>query len=142
MAKDKIRELGRLKWPNIWKEHLRYAAQWRDAKTGAERKTLFDRHGIRWSELLRLEYWDPTQFAVVDAMHNLFLGELRHHCREVWGINVKDKSDDSKKIEPHTPEQQRAQLLRVFHLLQKRSLSDFKKIRKGYVVAESMLTPS
>ena len=84
-----------------------------------------------------MEYWDPTRFAVVDAMHNLFLGELRHHCRDVWGINVKDKSEDSaKKKVPHTPERQRAELQKVLDLLRNnRSKSAFKSIRKGYVVA-------
>ncbi|RPD53229.1 hypothetical protein L226DRAFT_548599 [Lentinus tigrinus ALCF2SS1-7] len=89
LRKKSINDLDRLKWGRLtWEEHLLYAAQWRDAPTESERTKIFDAHGIRWSELLRLVYWDPTQFAVVDAMHNLFLGEFRHHCREVWGIDI------------------------------------------------------
>ncbi|TFK80420.1 hypothetical protein K466DRAFT_452191, partial [Polyporus arcularius HHB13444] len=61
-------------------EHRRLAAQWRDAATEAERRDLFKEHGVRWSELLRLPYWDPIRFPVVDPMHNLLLGNLRHHC--------------------------------------------------------------
>ena len=30
--------------------------------------------GVRWSELLRLPYFDPIQFLTVDPMHCLFLG--------------------------------------------------------------------
>lgn len=101
LSKDHINNLDRSTWTRMsWEEHLLYATQWRDAATEKERDDIFKRHGLRWSELLRLEYWDPTQFAVVDAMHNLFLGELRHHCREVWGIDVKDKSGDSAKVRP------------------------------------------
>ena len=63
------------------------------------------------------------------------LGELRHHCREVWGIDVKDKGDDSSKMEPHSPEKQRVNLLRVYEAIRKGSKSALAKIRKGYVVA-------
>ena len=68
-------------------------------------------------------------------MHNLFLGELRHHCREVWGLDVKDKTGDSPKLDPHTPEQQRVQLQRVVTGLTKLSSTAVEKVRKGYVVA-------
>lgn len=136
LMKKNMNDLDRSKWKsNTWEEHLRYAAQWRDAPTEADRKEVFKTHGLRWSELLRLPYWDPTQFAVVDAMHNLFLGELRHHCREVWGIDVKDKSGDSKKHVAHTPEQQRGQLLKVLGALRKGSRTALDKIRRGYIVA-------
>ncbi|RDX45606.1 hypothetical protein OH76DRAFT_1357452 [Lentinus brumalis] len=68
-------------------------------------------------------------------MHNLFLGELRHHCREVWGIDIKDKSSDSTKVKSHSPEEQRTELQRVYAALLKKSENALKKIRKGYVVA-------
>ncbi|KAI1786040.1 hypothetical protein LXA43DRAFT_898720 [Ganoderma leucocontextum] len=68
-------------------------------------------------------------------MHNLFLGELRHHCRDVWGLDVKDKASDSTKVPLHTPEQQSAQLLRVLKVLQAQSSSALDKIRRGYIVA-------
>ncbi|PIL26911.1 hypothetical protein GSI_10049 [Ganoderma sinense ZZ0214-1] len=136
LTKDRINDLNRLKWPrHSWDDHRRYARAWLDAPTEAARDVEFKKHGIRWSELLRLEYWDPTRFAVVDAMHNLFLGELRHHCRDVWGLDVKDKTGDSKGADPHTPEQQRVQLQRVITGLHKHSKNALDKVRKGYVVA-------
>ncbi len=136
LLKANINDLDRSHWPRrTWEEHLHIAAQWRDAPSEADREKIFKKHGLRWSELLRLDYWDPTQFAVVDAMHNLFLGELRHHCRDVWGIDVKDKSSESSKAQPHSPEKQRIELLRVATAIHKRSKSAFDKIRKGYVVA-------
>ncbi|RDX44048.1 hypothetical protein OH76DRAFT_1360242, partial [Lentinus brumalis] len=84
LKKGNINDLNR-PWPTrTCKEHVELARRWRDAKTEKERQDLFEKHGVRWSVLLELPYWDPTRFAVVDAMHNLFLGELRHHCMEVW----------------------------------------------------------
>ncbi|KAI0324601.1 hypothetical protein GY45DRAFT_1262514 [Cubamyces sp. BRFM 1775] len=68
-------------------------------------------------------------------MHNLFLGELRHHCREVWGLDVKDKGGDGSKLAPHTPEQQQACLQRVYVALLKQSKTSLRKVRKGYITA-------
>ena len=133
---NQMNDLDRPSWKrHSWEDHLRFAAEWRDAPTEKARKHLFDGHGIRWSELLRLDYWDPTRFAVVDAMHNLFLGELRHHCRDVWGINVKDKSSESKKLEPHDSERQRLELNKALNAILKLSINALKRLRKGYIVA-------
>ncbi|PSR72259.1 hypothetical protein PHLCEN_2v11851 [Hermanssonia centrifuga] len=76
-------------WPsrNI-EEHRRAAEAWRDAPSTQERERLFKENGIRWTELLRLPYWDPLQFAAIDSMHNHYLGLLENHCRVIWGMNV------------------------------------------------------
>ncbi|TEB38598.1 hypothetical protein FA13DRAFT_1617409, partial [Coprinellus micaceus] len=50
------------------------AVKWRDAPTKAMKEKLYKQNGVRWSELLRLEYWNPLQNTVIDPMHNLFLG--------------------------------------------------------------------
>ncbi|PIL33820.1 hypothetical protein GSI_04445 [Ganoderma sinense ZZ0214-1] len=140
LPKADINELDREKWTRHNRaQHLRYAARWCDAKTEAAREAEFKLHGIRWSELLRLDYWDPTRFAVVDAMHNLFLGELRHHCRDVWGLDIKDKGGDGPQVEPHTPEQQRAQLDRIRSALLGGHRNPLDKVRKGYIVAVAQL---
>lgn len=44
-------------------------------------------HGIRWSALLRLPYFDIVRFVVVDGMHNLFLGLIKDHFRQVLGLD-------------------------------------------------------
>lgn len=140
LSKVDINNLDREKWSrHTLEQHRRYAAQWRDAKTEAAREAEFKAHGVRWSELLRLEYWDPTKFAVVDAMHNLFLGELRHHCRDVWGLDIKDKGGDGQHIDPHTPEQQRVQLERVRAAVVGGHKNALDKIRKGYIIAVARL---
>ena len=50
--------------------------------------------GIRYSELHRLPYFDPSRFVVVDAMHNLFLGLIQEHF-ETLGIRLNDKTVDT-----------------------------------------------
>ncbi|TFY53450.1 hypothetical protein EVJ58_g9445 [Rhodofomes roseus] len=141
LKRSDINDISR-PWPTrTWKEHLDIAQRWRDAATRSDRDALFEEHGLRWSELLRLPYWDPTRYAVVDAMHNLFLGELRHHCMAVWGIDVKDQKDKSvKKVVPHTPDEQKKHLDRLVDALRKdAALSVVTQPRKGYLVALAQL---
>ncbi|THH19759.1 hypothetical protein EUX98_g8711 [Antrodiella citrinella] len=121
-----------------WASHMSAAREWRDATSERERTQVFEEFGIRWSELLRLRYWDPTRYALVDAMHNLFLGVLRHHCMEVFGINVKGGSG-STKVHPHTPDEQSAWLEKVVKGIRKegktKAINAVVAARKGYVVA-------
>ena len=35
-------------------------------------------HGVCYSILLALPYFDPTRFTAIDSMHNLFLGTGNH----------------------------------------------------------------
>lgn len=134
--KKQIHNLDRAKWQRrTWQDHLRIALRWRDAQTQKERDTIFKDHGLRWSELLRLPYWDPTRFSLVDAMHNLYLGELRHHCMEIWGIDIKGKNSDGSKSIPHTPSEQQRFLDGVVAAIKKGSLSAILKPRKGYISA-------
>lgn len=140
LLKPDINNLDRPSWRRYTLEqHLKYAGKWKKAPTEAERDRLFKKYGLRWSELLRLPYWDPTKFALVDSMHNLFLGELRHHCRDVWGINVKDKSSDSPKLAPHDPDEQQVWLDRVASYVRRGSQARLSKIRKGYIAAVAEL---
>lgn len=138
LKKGNINDLNR-PWPErSRKDHENIARRWRDARTEKERDEIFEKHGLRWSVLLDLPYWDPTRFAVVDAMHNLFLGELRHHCMEVWGIYIKDKAP-TKKLSPHTPKEQRKWLDHIVTSLRKKSLSSLLQPCKGYLVALAQL---
>jgi len=65
----------------------------------SDRKT-----GIRWTELLRLPYFDPSRFVVVDAMHNLFLGLTREHF-DILGIRMDDDDDDDVVLDVFFPEE-------------------------------------
>ena len=40
--------------------------------------------GVRWSELLRLQYFDPIRFIIIDLMHCLFLGIVRWIVKRIW----------------------------------------------------------
>src|SRR5256884_6645207 len=40
--------------------------------------------GVRWSELLRLPYFDPIRFLTVDPMHCLFLGIAKWIVKRIW----------------------------------------------------------
>jgi hypothetical protein len=63
---------------------LRKAAEeWKNASTAREQVNLFQRNGVRWSEMWRLPYWDPTRMLVVDLMHCLLEGLAQFHFREV-----------------------------------------------------------
>ncbi|PPQ75273.1 hypothetical protein CVT24_007401 [Panaeolus cyanescens] len=69
-----------VRWPKRSEDdHRKCAAQWRDAQTEEHREKLYQTNGVRWSELLRLPYWDPTRFVVIDVMHALLLGLLKRH---------------------------------------------------------------
>jgi hypothetical protein len=77
------------------------ACQWRDATTVAEQEKCFKDFGVRYSKLLRLPYWKPTQHVVIEVMHNLFLGLFHRHCRYIFGIDI--KSDDEEEEEEASP---------------------------------------
>ncbi len=55
-------------------EHVQRAREWRDTEDRKERDALFKLHGSRWSELMRLPYYDCVKMTVIDPMHNLLLG--------------------------------------------------------------------
>ncbi|KIK18256.1 hypothetical protein PISMIDRAFT_14501 [Pisolithus microcarpus 441] len=118
-----------------WQEHFAIAKMWRDAHTDRTRQRIYDTFGLRWSELLRLPYWDPTCFVVMEAMHNFFLGDLQHHCQKVFGMNADAKSAAETHIQPHTPEEQQRELDAGIEAIKKCSLSALTKLRRGYIVA-------
>jgi hypothetical protein len=68
-------------------EFIAAAERHRLACDHKSRKEIVDETGMRWSELLRLPYFDPSRFVVVDAMHNLFLGLVQEHF-EILGIRL------------------------------------------------------
>jgi len=89
---------------HVWRrrtkeECLASARAFDNAETKPEQDAAFASSGVRWSELLRLPYFDPTRFVVVDAMHNLFLGLINEHFQNILGIRLdKDKEQNSPVI--------------------------------------------
>jgi len=66
------------------------AAQWKAAATQKSQEGLFSEYGIRWTELWRLPYWNPTRMLVVDPMHCLLEGLAQFHFRKVLKLTTTD----------------------------------------------------
>lgn len=102
-----------------------WAKKFLDAEDEASRQEVFDECGIRNSELARLPYFDLVRCVVVDAMHNLFLGLIKEHFRNIIGIGRSKKVENAAiVIEFSTPpadftENERKTLKSLTTLLQK-----------------------
>lgn len=142
LPKRDICNVDRATWPGsrTRNEHLERAREWRDALTNDARDTHFAAHGLRWSELLRLPYWDPTRFTLLDTMHNLFLGELHHHCITLWGMKTAEGRSapglvpkNASKV--HTATEQQACLDKIAAVLRAPtpSAKSLSAVRKDYL---------
>lgn len=76
------------------------AEKYQKAHTGKEAEKILQEEGARWSELLRLPYWDPTRYVVVDGMHNLFLNLVQYHVRHVLGLEEVDSAVPIRNATP------------------------------------------
>ena len=83
------------KWPprhNI--QHRNDVRKINACKSETKQKELELSLGCRYSVLLDLPYFDPIRMAVIDPMHNLYLGTAKHILKRVWHernmINKKD----------------------------------------------------
>lgn len=65
-------------------EHRQNALGWRRCNSDAARKRFVKQTGVRWSELLRLSYFDPIRFMIIDPMHCIFLGIARWIVKQIW----------------------------------------------------------
>lgn len=73
-----------------------HCLRWKKAKKVSQRERIFKRHGVRYSVLLQLPYFDPLDDAVVEPMHNIFLGLLRNHGTEFLGLKKKEEWNDGQ----------------------------------------------
>ena len=65
-------------WPKRTPEqHKQKGLEWKLAKTQTERQRIERESGIRYTELLRLPYFDSAHFGVIDPMHNMLLGTTK-----------------------------------------------------------------
>ncbi|OAD76880.1 hypothetical protein PHYBLDRAFT_102179, partial [Phycomyces blakesleeanus NRRL 1555(-)] len=58
-------------------DNCKDAEIWRNATKPTERQRLEVAHGVRWSELHCLQYFDIVCCTIIDPMHNLFLGTAK-----------------------------------------------------------------
>lgn len=95
LKKEDINNINRDTWPPCnHSNHVKYANLWKNAKTPAEQNSEFSKHNVRWSELLRLPYWDPTKHVVIDPMHGFYLRMFFRHIREIWGMRADSEDGD------------------------------------------------
>ncbi len=130
--------IDRENWPRAptWSEQYQIAVHWREALSEQERKDIFDVTGLRWSELLRLDYWDPTRFALIDTMHNLFLGELRHHVMEVFRLDVvAAKKVPKRQLRSYTPDEQQDVLNTIRRAMCNGARLTLESIRRDFLLA-------
>ncbi|KAJ8514958.1 hypothetical protein ONZ45_g7565 [Pleurotus djamor] len=92
-------------WPiRSKKEHMRLASDWKNCATVKEQNAHWSQHHVRWSEFLRLPYWDPTKHVVIDSMHGFYLGLFNRHCCIVWGMDASKADSGGTNDEPsHIP---------------------------------------
>ena len=69
------------------------------AQTTQESRTATESlYGVRYSELLRLPYFDCVRFTIVDPMRNLLLGTAKHVV-EVWLERMMLNANDLHKVQ-------------------------------------------
>jgi hypothetical protein len=74
------------------------AENWKNAPTRIGQEKLFSLHGVRWSELWRLPYWNPAQMLVVDTMHCLLEGLVEYHFRHLLALTTVSAQEKSPSL--------------------------------------------
>ena len=101
LAIQDIENLDKSTWPaRDLVAQIEHAKVWRDCESEADRDACFKAHGVRWSVLLDLPYWNPILFSVLDSMHAAHLGLFQSHCRKVWRINISVDGGEGTVIQP------------------------------------------
>jgi hypothetical protein len=86
-------------WPRKDLQLMRtHAEEWRDAPDSATKLQIFNDHGVRWSSMWRLPYWNPMKQLVIDAMHCILEGLVQYHFRHVLFLTSSDSGRPSKPI--------------------------------------------
>ena len=82
--------------------YLAFVHEIKEAKTLTEKREIFKQSGVRYSELLRLPYFDIVRYHCIDVMHNLLLGTSKHML-EIWKdvglVNANTLEQSQKKID-------------------------------------------
>lgn len=86
-------------WPKRdLEQHKRKGMEWKHARTQVERLKIERECGVRFTELLRLPYFDCIRFSVVDPMHNTLLGTTRHMIT-IWKEKSLLSTHDFERIQ-------------------------------------------
>ncbi len=65
-------------------EHLEITKKLEVCNTKKEVREIESKSGYRYTELLKLPYFNPSRMLAVDPMHNLFLGSAKRILKKVW----------------------------------------------------------
>jgi hypothetical protein len=97
LEKSDLKNFDCATWPShhILAHHAT-AEAWKNAMSPADKLAIEEKHGVYWSELLHLLYWNPILFTVIDTMHNLYLGLFENHCHDIWGMDVTVEDGDGQ----------------------------------------------
>ncbi|POV98306.1 hypothetical protein PSHT_14103 [Puccinia striiformis] len=86
-------------WPTrTLDDHRHWAKKSSEALNRKAQMKILDDHGVRYSALLELPYWNILEFHVVDSMHNLLLGLLKWHCIRFWLMSNVDDEQEPEKV--------------------------------------------
>jgi hypothetical protein len=66
--------------------HMAQSTEWNQATTHAEKETVSDKQGVRYSALNDLPYWRPIEFCGIELMHSFILGNLKDHAHSFLGL--------------------------------------------------------
>mgnify|MGYP002803532383 CR=1 FL=1 len=81
-------------------QHRTHAFQTLQATSESKRKQMERTFGCRYTELLRLPYYDSVRFVIIDPMHNLLLGTAKHMFK-TWTDKGILKPQNLKDIQEH-----------------------------------------
>jgi hypothetical protein len=104
LPRNAIDNLDPKTWPRglTRLEHEEIANDWQLADSKFARDKYFKKHGIRWSPLVLLPYWQPSAWTITEAVHVLLLGLIPRHCRDLLGLNFNDLPSDDAEDDPPT----------------------------------------
>ena len=127
-----IENLDWQSWPKrTCEEHRKFAQMWSSAGTRAERAELFKTNGMRWSELLRLSYWDPTKYSALDIMHAVCSRALATHSQVVFGMSFKhDDGLNGISYDLSKKQVSQVEVTQAFTVLKTGSAARLRKLRK------------
>ena len=57
--------------------------EYKRARTKAQQDSIVKNHGVRYSVLLQLSYFNVVRFHVIDAMHNRLLGTAKEYYSDL-----------------------------------------------------------
>lgn len=70
--------------PRSGQQHREHVEMCQTFNSDAERSQFQRKHGVRYTDFVRLPYVDLVRMTIVDPMHNLFLGTARFMFKELW----------------------------------------------------------